>query len=62
MPRRLRNGEVARATGARQLAIDNETLTAIGTVEYAKGTLDRAIMSVHPHFAFERAHVVNVAT
>ncbi|HEV7766684.1 MAG TPA: carotenoid oxygenase family protein [Thermoanaerobaculia bacterium] len=53
---------VALTEGDRQHVIDDETLASVGTVDYGKGALHRAIMTPHPHFDFERARVVNVAT
>lgn len=53
---------VAMTEGPRQHVIDDETLASAGIVDYARGTLDGAIMSAHPHFDFERGHVVNVGT
>lgn len=53
---------VAMTEGDRQMVIDDETLAAVRSVAYSKDTLDRAIMSAHPHFDFERGKVLNVAT
>ena len=59
---RLGPGLVAMTEGDRQLIIDDETLAAVRPVPYAKDALGGAIMTAHPHFDFERAKVVNVAT
>jgi carotenoid cleavage dioxygenase-like enzyme len=48
--------------GNRQLVIDDETLASVRQVAYSKDAVGAAIMSAHPHFDFERAKVVNVAT
>jgi len=53
---------VAMTEGDRQLVIDDNTLAAVRPVAYSKDALGGAIMSAHPHFDFERARVVNVAT
>ena len=53
---------VAMTESDTQLAIDPETLAAVGRVAYADDALGDAIMSAHPHFDFERGRVVNVAT
>jgi carotenoid cleavage dioxygenase-like enzyme len=53
---------VAMTEGNRQLVIDDETLAAVRQVAYSKDPVGAAIMSAHPHFDFERAKVVNVAT
>jgi len=59
---RLGQELVAMTEGDRQLVIDDETLAAVRPVAYSKDALSRAIMTAHPHFDFERAKVVNVAT
>lgn len=53
---------VAMTEGNRQLVIDDETLASVRQVAYSKDAVGAAIMSAHPHFDFERAKVVNVAT
>src|SRR5882672_1548970 len=53
---------VAMTEGDRQMVVDDRTLAAVRTVAYSKDALSRIIMSAHPHFDFERARVVNVAT
>lgn len=53
---------VAMTEGDRQLVIDDETLASVRFVAYSKDALSGAIMTAHPHFDFERAKVVNVAT
>ncbi|HET6373798.1 MAG TPA: carotenoid oxygenase family protein, partial [Candidatus Polarisedimenticolia bacterium] len=53
---------VAMTEGDRQQVIDEETLAAVRTVEYSKESLNRTIMSAHPHFDFERGKVLNLAT
>jgi len=60
----VRLGEelVAMTEGDRQLVIDDETLAAVRPVAYPKDALNGTIMTAHPHFDFERAKVVNVAT
>jgi carotenoid cleavage dioxygenase-like enzyme len=60
----VRLGEelVAMTEGDRQLVIDAETLAAVRPVAYPKDALNRTTMTAHPHFDFERARVVNVAT
>jgi len=59
---RLGHELVAMTEGNRQLVIDDETLASVRPVAYSKDALSRTIMSAHPHFDFERAKVVNVAT
>jgi beta,beta-carotene 9',10'-dioxygenase len=53
---------VAMTEGDRQLVIDDETLASVRPVAYAKDALSGAIMTAHPHFDFERAKVLNIAT
>lgn len=53
---------VAMTEGDRQLVIDDQTLASVRPVPYSKDALSRTIMTAHPHFDFERAKVVNVAT
>lgn len=53
---------VAVTEGARQLLIDEATLSTRGKVKYGIDGLHGATMSAHPHFDFERERVVNVAT
>ncbi len=53
---------VAMTEGDRQLVIDDRTLAAVRPVAYSNDVLRGTIMSAHPHFDFERAKVVNVAT
>jgi beta,beta-carotene 9',10'-dioxygenase len=53
---------VAMTEGDRQLVIDDETLASVRPVAYSNDTLNRTIMSAHPHFDFERGKVLNVAT
>ena len=53
---------VAMTEGDRQLVIDDETLASVRPVAYSKDALSEAIMTAHPHFDFERARVLNVAT
>lgn len=53
---------VAMTEGNRQLVIDDGTLAAVRPVGYSQDALSGAIMSAHPHFDFERAKGVNVAT
>lgn len=53
---------VAMTEGDRQLVIDDETLASVRPVAYSKDALRGAIMTAHPHFDFERAKVVNIAT
>jgi beta,beta-carotene 9',10'-dioxygenase len=59
---RLGQELVAMTEGDRQLVIDGETLASRRPVAYSKDALSGAIMTAHPHFDFERAKVVNVAT
>jgi beta,beta-carotene 9',10'-dioxygenase len=53
---------VAMTEGDRQMVIDPETLAAVRPVAYARETLQRTIMSAHPHYDFERNVVLNLAT
>jgi len=53
---------VAMTEGDRQNVIDPDTLASIRPVGYSNDTLAGAIMSAHPHYDFERAQVLNVAT
>jgi beta,beta-carotene 9',10'-dioxygenase len=59
---RLGQELVAMTEGDRQFVIDDETLASVRHVAYSKDTLGGAIMTAHPHFDFERARVVNIAT
>jgi beta,beta-carotene 9',10'-dioxygenase len=53
---------VAMTEGDRQLVIDEESLASVRPVGYSKDALSGGIMTAHPHFDFERAKVMNVAT
>src|SRR5882757_2577572 len=59
---RLGQELVAMTEGDRQHVIDDETLASVRPVAYSKDALSGVIMTAHPHFDFERAKVVNVAT
>lgn len=59
---RMGSDLVAMTEGDSQNIIDDETLALVRPVPYSKATLNRNLMSAHPHFDFERGKVVNVAT